>query len=86
MNVVFEYGGECRCCGETDWRKLTIDHIDGTGRSHRKQPDSATFYARLRRAGYPKDNYQLLCWSCNAVKHYFPDFPCCPTMEARTML
>jgi hypothetical protein len=77
LEVIAAYGRECRCCGEADWRKLTVDHVNGDGHSHRKKYGSAGFYHRLKADGFPQDRFQLLCWSCNAVKHYFPGEPCC---------
>lgn len=61
------YGGRCACprCPETDTAFLTLEHIGGGGRQHRKAVGSHT-YADLRRRGYPQDGYTLLCWNCNA--------------------
>lgn len=80
--MLAEYGGKCACCGESDPRKLTMDHIDGSGHLHRKGPrrerKGYIVAVELRRQGWPKANYQLLCWSCNSVKHFYPGQECCP--------
>ena len=62
------YGGECACCGEKEPLFLTIDHIYNDGAKHRSQLGSTTsaqLYNWLRRNGFPKDRYQLLCMNCN---------------------
>lgn len=62
------YGNACACCGERREEFLTIDHINGGGRAHRKQlPNQDALYADIRRLGYPKDRFRLLCWNCNAA-------------------
>ena len=42
-------------------------------RPHKKRKTqergSSTFYRWLRRSGYPKDDFQLLCFNCNRGKH-----------------
>lgn len=83
QQLVAEYGGVCACpgCGVTDWRKLTIDHINGNGNELRDRPGGKRFSVHivliLKQQGWPKDNYQLLCWTCNAVKHFYPGEVCC---------
>lgn len=56
-------GGRCVCCGETDHRALTIDHINPCGRKRPKD-----IYRRVRSEGYPRDRYQVLCLNCNQMK------------------
>lgn len=68
------YGGQCVCCGESNSIFLTIDHVDGKGSEHRKliglsSPTGKSFYHWLKKQGYPKDNYQILCFNCNFAKH-----------------
>lgn len=60
------YGGYiCSCCGETDSRFLTIDHIDGGGTQHRKQIGrGGHIFAWLKKNGYP-EGFQVLCFNCN---------------------
>jgi len=72
-----EYGGKCKCCGETEPAFLCLDHINGTGAAHRKQfcPDRGSrggnatqLLEDLKRRGWPKDEYQILCYNCNNAK------------------
>ena len=70
--AIAAYGGKCACCGE--WRDefLTIDHIFGNPEKDKRGRRIAPhqFYSRLRKAGWPKDKYQCLCWNCNAAKAF----------------
>ena len=57
----------CACCGETQRTFLTLDHINGDGNKERKalgRSGGETFYAHLRKQGYPR-GYQVLCFNCN---------------------
>ena len=73
--VIEAYGSSCVCCGEKIIQFLTIDHIDNTGSSHRKEIGSSLFYSWLRKNNYPKDNYQLLCMNCNFAKGMYGECP-----------
>lgn len=66
--MIEAYGGKCACvnCPETDTAFLTLDHINGDGKQHRAKVGSHT-YNDLRRKGWPKDGYRLLCWNCNSM-------------------
>lgn len=66
--MVEAYGGRCVCvnCPETNPAFLTLDHVNGDGKAHRKKVGSHT-YRDLKRQGWPKDGYRLLCWNCNAM-------------------
>lgn len=70
--VIREYGGRCICCGEDTYEFLTIDHIHGGGAEHARQLRAEkvgrNMYRWLKRHGYPKDNFQLLCMNCNFAK------------------
>lgn len=59
------YGGCCACCQETTFEFLTIDHIDGGGRAHRKTVHN--FYRWLRINNFPP-GFQVLCYNCNCCK------------------
>ncbi len=65
------YGGKCACqkCPETNPAFLTLEHIGFTGKAHRRAVGSHT-YADLRRRGYPREGYTLLCWNCNAGSRF----------------
>lgn len=73
-NVIAAYGGACVCCGETERDFLTIDHALGNGAQERRLLNNGTgarFYQSLRRRGYPKEYYRLLCMNCNfAIGHF----------------
>lgn len=53
---------------------LTIDHINGDGWQHRQiegiQPGTQ-LYRWLKRNGFPKDRFQLLCFNCNCAKSIY---------------
>lgn len=63
------YGKICACCGESDKRFLTIEHLKGGGSAHRKAyPGGADRIIRqLRKAGWP-EGYATLCMNCNFGK------------------
>jgi hypothetical protein len=59
----------------TDMRALTIDHINSDGAAFRKrlfgsnQRGASTYICRwLKKNGYPKDQFQVLCWNCQWIK------------------
>ena len=81
-SVIDGYGGACRCCGETTYAFLTIDHVDGGGSVERRDfPGQGKFLRRLRDEGFP-DRYRLLCWNCNSGRAVNGGI--CPHEEART--
>jgi hypothetical protein len=63
-NEVFQkYGGyKCNCCGEETIEFLTVDHINGGGKRHRKEI-RIDFYLWLKRNKFP-DGFQILCMNC----------------------
>jgi len=63
------YGGRCACCGESRFEFLTIDHIKGDGAEHRKTvAPGSRILQWLQQRGWPKEDFQLLCWNCNCAK------------------
>src|SRR6267378_97820 len=82
--VFYAYGGYiCACCGETEKRFLSIDHIDGGGNKHRKETgmkSGSEFYIWLRLQNYPA-GYQVLCYNCNLGKRHNNNV--CPHKEKR---
>lgn len=71
--VITAYGEKCTCCGESEPRFLTVDHINGRGTEDKHCGES--LYRELRRSGFPKDNFQILCWNCNSTKGIFGACP-----------
>lgn len=75
--VLEAYGGRCARCGIDNPIVLDVDHIDNNGASERKllnrngvhRGGGGKVYRLLRRKGYPRDNYQLLCRNCNWIKY-----------------
>lgn len=69
--MVAAYGGRCACasCPETNPAFLTLDHVNGDGKAHRVRVGSHT-YNDLRKRGWPRDGFRLLCWNCNAMTRY----------------
>lgn len=63
------YGSVCICCGLTDIRFLTVDHVKHGRGNKRPKTDRRplTFYRRLIEQGYSED-YQILCMNCNWAK------------------
>lgn len=67
---VARLGGCCAVCGETDWRVLQIDHIDGDGAEDRARfkrgSNSSTTY--LQHILKNPSKYQILCANHNWIK------------------
>lgn len=65
---VFEYyGGCCKVCNEKNFNKLSLDHINGNGRQHRKEvlgTDSGSAFYKWVLKNKP-DNIRILCFNCN---------------------
>jgi hypothetical protein len=78
MEMIAAYGGCCACCGEQTTEFLTLDHIYNDGAAERratKMPGNQRLIERLRKQGWPKDRYQLLCFNCNCTKGFFGQCP-----------
>ncbi len=66
LQMIEAYGNKCACCSETRIPFLTLDHIGGGGSEHRKRcSPGAGIYRDVKRQGWPKDKYRLLCMNCN---------------------
>lgn len=57
---------DCACCGENRIEFLTIDHLNGGGRKHRKELRAigSEIYPWLKRNNYPP-GFRVLCMNCN---------------------
>ena len=58
------YGSKCFCCGESDERFLSLDHVKDNGAAHRAK---RRYYNVLKDAvsKFAPDEYQVLCYNCN---------------------
>lgn len=79
QEVMRTYGNKCVCCEEDNLIFLTIDHIDGNGADERRslggKSIGSAIYSHIKKLGYPKDNYQILCFNCNFAKHVLGTCP-----------
>jgi hypothetical protein len=83
--LVLEHYGEgiieCACCGESNIKFLTLDHVNNDGYLHRKQL-KLTGHKILRwiiKNEFPK-GFQVLCMNCNFGKRMNNGI--CPHKEA----
>jgi hypothetical protein len=68
LEMLEHYGYSCACCGESNPKFLTIDHLNEGGNKHRKElGGTIPFYCFLKRNNYPS-GYQTLCFNCNIAK------------------
>ena len=68
------YGNMCQCCGENKREFLALDHIYGGGNRERRglgMGMGRAYLTRLKKLGWPKDKYRLLCHNCNASLAYY---------------
>ena len=66
QRVLEHYGESCACCGEYEHGFLSIDHINGGGRQHRKEIHG-NLYQWLIKNKFP-EGFQTLCHNCNMGK------------------
>lgn len=73
QRVIDAMGGACECCGEREPKFLVIDHIKGL--EGKARPKGQMIYFLVRREGYPRDKYRLLCQNCNSARS---NYGACP--------
>ena len=69
-DILYYYGNgklSCLCCGESEFKFLTIDHINNNGAKDRKivRRTGHNLYRYLKKNKYPL-GYQTLCFNCNS--------------------
>ncbi len=74
VEAIEKYGGRCVCCGEDEYKFLTIDHINNDGAEHRKKVPISYLTEWLKRNKYPS-GFQLLCYNCNMAKGHYGTCP-----------
>jgi hypothetical protein len=65
--VVELYGGQCAECGESEFKFLAIDHVNGAGTKHIRSFKNYPMYLRWL-AERQRSGFQILCHNCNAAK------------------
>ena len=79
--VFSAYGDRCDCCGETSKAFLTLDHVNRDGNKHRamfggrKGCSSRQIFLDLKRRGWPKDGFRILCMNCNWATRFGAECP-----------
>jgi hypothetical protein len=71
--VILAYGGKCTCpgCEESHPEFMTIDHINGRENvPHRRDLGGDKLYWWLKKNGFPKEDYRLMCFNCNACRGF----------------
>jgi hypothetical protein len=63
--VLKHYGDECACCKENGRDFLTVDHVEGNGKSHRTEVGDINRF--LIKNNFPM-GFQVLCFNCNCAK------------------
>jgi hypothetical protein len=61
--------GVCKCCGETRFEFLCLDHINGGGRQHRKTFQGSVYYW-IKKNNFP-GGFRVLCHNCNMALGFF---------------
>lgn len=69
--MIEAYGGICSCCGENRFEFLTLEHKNCDGADHRRNKGLYTIVRELKLAGWPQENYTILCWNCNSSKYMY---------------
>lgn len=64
------YGAVCACCQEQRTVFLTLNHKNGGGTQHRRRVGEIGVYRELKRLGWPRDQYEILCMNCNWARRY----------------
>lgn len=66
--IINYYGGKCVCCGESEYKFLSFDHINGGGTKHKILVGrSDKFLNWIINNHYPQI-LQVLCHNCNQAK------------------
>ena len=71
IKLINALGGKCVRCGNSDYRCLQLDHINGHGNKERKLGNSASILRYYNKhQNEIKSKFQLLCANCNWIKRY----------------
>lgn len=80
------YGGyKCYCCGETERKFLTLDHVNGGGTQQRKA-GMLSPYNWLRKHNFPPGFARVACYNCNCAAGRRDNYDgICPHQKHRDM-
>lgn len=82
--VINRYGGCCELCSIADPDVLTIDHIWGGGKEHRKEVPPSAINQWLIDNNFPP-GFRLLCFNCNFKSHWIAQQHGSPPMSMGTL-
>ena len=77
------YGTLCACCGETERKFLTLDHIHGGGRQENKSGGGGQKIYRNAVKSLNKEKYRVLCFNCNCASYFSKR---CPHNQIETII
>lgn len=80
LRVLDAFGRICNCCGESEKRFLTLDHVNNNGFEERGKRKTHEIYNRSLLPEH-REEYQLLCWNCNMGKAHNGGI--CPHVDGR---
>ncbi len=73
INTIKLLGGKCIRCGNSDFRVLQIDHVNGNGNEERRKVAYMRSFILQQLKSNPVEankKYQLLCANCNWIKFW----------------
>lgn len=73
LQILEHYGGKCACCGETESKFLSLDHINNDAANDRKMYGRASWQVAIQK-GMP-NTFQVLCHNCNLAKGFYKVCP-----------
>ena len=77
--ILQRYGSRCTCCGETEVKFLTIDHVERDGAEHRRKVAKNLYYKSIA-LDVDVKRYRILCFNCNCGRE--KNGGICPHEEA----
>lgn len=75
--MIAAYGARCACCDEAHPEFLTLEHKNLDGAAHRAAVgrNGQAQVLDLKRRGWPKEGYTLLCFNCNLASYHHGSCP-----------
>jgi len=51
-----------------------VDHIHGGG-TRERETATIGLHKRVKKEGFPRDKYRVLCYNCNCARHVYKKCP-----------